>query len=144
MPISKSSQQQRPTANSAKLAFGLVITDQGVDASRSRRKYERMSCVTGGAIYEILADERVNEGCACTVRDLSQSGLGLSCRRMFNVGAQVIVLLRFKVGQSRPYFGIIRQCRYDGKALYALGVEFTPTVQSEAVTRWMIENQLGG
>lgn len=134
---------QTPTGKAAKLAFGVVIIDKGVDSSRSRRKFERTACVTSGAIHEILADERVNDGCSCTVRDLSQSGLGISCRRMFTVGTQVIVLLRFKVGQSRPYFGIVRQCRYDGKALYAIGIEFTPSVQSESITRWMIENQLG-
>lgn len=132
-----------PTGNSAKLAFGVVVTDSGVDTSRSRRKFERTACVTSGAIHAILADERVNDGCSCTVRDISQSGLGLACRRMFTIGTQVIVLLRFKVGQSRPYFGIVRQCRYDGKALYAIGIEFTSSVQSESITRWMIENQLG-
>jgi hypothetical protein len=143
MPNNNQPKPQPITGKAAKLAFGVVVTDKGVDTSRSRRMFERTACVTSGTIHEILADERVTDGCACTVRDLSQSGLGLACRRMYNVGTQIIVLLRFKVGQSRPYFGIIRQCRYDGKGLYAIGVEFTPSVQSESITRWMIDNQIG-
>lgn len=134
---------QPPTSKAAHLAFGVVVTDKGADNNRSRRKFERTPCVTSGAIHAILPDQRVDDGCTCVVRDLSQSGLGLSCRRMFALGTQVIVLLRFKGAESRPYFGIIRQCRCVGDSLFAVGVEFTPAVQSEAITRWMVENQLG-
>jgi len=123
-----------------KPANQVVCTDEGIDRSASRRAFERVPCLTTAMAFEITPDDTVLPGCPANVQNLSKSGIGLRSRRMYNVGTQVVILISTKGSQTRPYFGIIRQCRYAGKALYAVGVEFTPPIETESVTRWMIQN----
>ncbi len=132
---------RRPTVN--KSTNNIVCNDNGVDRSSSRRAFERVACATTAKAFEITADDTVLPGCPAIVHDISKSGVGLRTRKMYNVGTRVALLIAAKENQTRPYFGIVRQSRYAGKAMYAVGIEFTPALQSESVIRWMIQDCIG-
>jgi hypothetical protein len=117
----------------------VVCTDAGVNAGHSRRGHERVPCSSAATIYEIGDGDFVQMGCQCAIQDLSKSGLGFRSRRMYNVGVRVIVVVSAKSTDIRPYFGIIRQSRYIGNAMYAAGIEFIPAIQSKNITRWMVQ-----
>jgi hypothetical protein len=117
----------------------VVCNDQGVDRSGSRREFERVACATPARVFEITPENGVLAECPALVQDLSKCGIGLRSRKLFAVGGRVVLLLSAKSGEPRPYFGIVRQSRYTGKSMYSVGIEFIPPVQSESITRWMIE-----
>lgn len=126
-------------AGSAKntLAGGATMS-KGAEA----RKFPRTTCITDAALHEILDGDAIGPKVPAKVKDLSQAGIGLVGRRMYHKDTRLLIILHFKVGQSRPYFGVVRQCRYTDSGIYLTGVEFTPNVESNSIIKWMVEHQL--
>ncbi len=121
----------------------VVCNDDGIDTSASRRRHERIPCMSPAMVFEITANDSVLPGCRATVRDISKSGLGMHSRKMYTVGARVIVLIATKDNKTRQYFAIVRHCSYNGDAVFRAGVEFIPPLQTESILRWMLKNCKG-
>ncbi len=131
-----------PTNQPSGATSQVVSTAAGAGTESSRREFERVTCAIAAKIFEITPEDCLLPECPALANDLSKSGIGLRSRKLFNIGSRVMILVATKSDRPRPYFGIVRQCRYTGKAIYSVGVELTAAVKSPTITRWMVDNHI--
>jgi hypothetical protein len=102
-----------------------------------RRRHDRVGFATKAWIHEVEPGCLPSEGQTADASDISRSGIGLRCRRMYYVGRLVIVMLHLPSGEVKFMSGLVRSSRYTYAGLYHVGIEFCPMPVGDHMNNWM-------
>ena len=103
----------------------------------NRRRHKRLVMDKPVRIFEVDKYFIPGEGFDCEGFDLSQSGMGLRCRKMMHVGTQAVIRVPLPDNECRYLFGIVRNSRYHSNSKYHIGIEFKEMPANQDLQRWL-------